>query len=746
MRNPLKKALSLCTLFVLAFAAPNFAQAPSLAPADAYYVSAKTEFGTETFTIIRDGRHEEQFYFVPARPHVAIEKRNGKDYPVFQLLSYQRKKGDDLVQGGILQFSVQTSISKSTENELLNTIKGKFPLSDSKKQHRLSPIPMKEALISMYDLDGQLLQSAPVKEGIAPIFGNQQFPFMLNLTDLGADAMKALTTGHGGLPVLITYTFQGMTPPGGFKIEVNWDNCYKHLSSDTKLRANLAYANLGANLGADLTKIREEMESNGMMKITALSNEALSDTALDAAMNPVIDLITKELFENIKAPPQIDPASAKEIAAPEIKDQPAGSVAPAASVAEANGIAPAKGKESAVDKPAADNKDTAAGDNKAADSKPAAADNKAADNKSAAGSGDAAATGAAAGAAVGDAIKGATSAATGAAGEAAKGAMDAAATSVPYVGTIMKVLDVAADIAKNTKVAIGASYALKDAQYVKKGSFVYTYDRQAIVDRKTSFGGPIGIGSFDKKIQNECITVLPDGNWEAAYYTLPPVGDAASLGYKQINLTVTPCYGDKQISGQKMETAYFKANTETWTDKSGKEIRNFLFPLKAVYDSADFKSNPAGFRFKVKTEVIPAAGPSVAVESFAPIFDGELAISPPADLLENVKISTDAITYGTGDDEVFFVKGTLKADNYSLSFKLDANKTVQGFLVPKDAKSLKITGMQFVSKTGKKRDWARNNKELRDSFANLEIDLFDNDWNKTVDADSVMGEPEPEKK
>lgn len=721
MRNPLKTALSLCTLFVLAFATPNFAQAPSLAPADAYYVSAKTEFGTETFTIIRDGRREEQFYFVPARPHVAIEKRNGKDYPVFQLLSYQRKKDNELVQGGILQFSVQTAISKATENELLNTIKGKFPLSDSKKQHRLSPIPMKEAVISMYDLDGKLLQSAPVKEGIAPIFGNQQFPFMLNLTDLGADAMKAMTTGHGGLPVLITYTFQGMTPPGGFKIEVNWDNCYKHLSSDTKLRANVAYASLGANLGADMTKIREEMESNGMMKITALSNEALSDTALDAAMNPVIDLITKELFENIKAPPQIDPASAKEIAAPEIKDPPAGSVTPAASVAEASGVAPAKGTDSAIGKPAADN--------------------------AAAGSGDAAAaTGAAAGAAVGDAIKGATSAATGAAGEAAKGALDAAATSVPYVGTIMKVLDVAADIAKNSKVAIGASYALKDAKYVKKGSFVYTYDRQAIVDRKTSFGGPIGIGSFDKKIQNECITVLPDGNWEAAYYTLPSVGDSDSLGYKQINLSVTPVFGDKQIAGQKIESAIYKANTETWTDKNGKETRYFLFPLKAVYDSADYKSNPAGFRFRVKVEVVPLTGQSFVVDSYVPMFDGELAMSPPTDLMQAVKISADGVTYGAGDNEIFLIKGALKADNLSLPFKLDANKGNQGFLIPKGAKSVKITGMQFFNKKGKKFDWAGNNRQLSDIDANYDITLFDSDWDKSADTDSIMGEPEPEQK
>ena len=722
MRNTLKKALSLCTLFVLAFATPDFAQAPSLAPADAYYVSAKTEFGTETFTIIRDGRHEEQFYFVPARPHVAIEKRNGKDYPVFQLLSYQRKMGEELVQGGILQFSVQTAISRATENELLNTIKGKFPLSDSKKMHRLSPIPMKEAVISMYDLDGKLLQSAPVKEGIAPIFGNQQFPFMLNLTDLGADAMKALTTGHGGLPVLITYTFQGMTPPGGFKIEVNWDNCYRHLSSDTRLRANLAYANLGANLGADMTKIREEMESNGMMKITALSNEALSDTALDVAMNPVIDLITKELFENIKAPPQIDPASAKEIAAPEIKDQPAGSVTPAASVAEANGVAPAKGKESAVDKPAADNKDAAAS------------------------SGDAAATGAAAGAAVGDAIKGATSAATGAAGEAAKGALDAAATSVPYVGTIMKVLDVASDIAKNTKVAIGASYALKDARYVKKGSFVYTYDRQAIVERKTSFGGPIGIGSFDKRIKEECITVLPDGRWEAAYYTLPSVGDAADLSYKQINLSVIPVFGDKQISGQKIESAFYKANTEAWTDKNGREIRYFLFPLKAVYDSADYKSNPAGFRFKVKTEVVPSNGSSFAVESYAPMFDGELAMSPPADLLQAVKISADGVTFGSGDDEIFIVKGTLKADNLSYPIKLSTVITSVGFLIPKDAKSVKISGLQFLTKKGKKFSWARNERQIKDIDENFDVTLFDTDWNSSADPDSIIGEPVVQKK
>ncbi|MEW6712011.1 MAG: hypothetical protein AB1403_19465, partial [Candidatus Riflebacteria bacterium] len=223
-KNSFTRLIAACTLFFVLFSHAAFSQAPSLAPSDAYFMTAKTEFGNEVFTVIRDGKLEEQFYFVPSRPHIAIEEKNGKKYPVFQLLSYQRTQKDssDLLQGGILQMSVQTGISKETETNLLKLIKAQFPLSDPAKKHRLSPVPMKDAVIAMYNLDGKLMDSAPIKEGIAPIFGNQQFPFMLNLTDLGVDAMDALCSGKGGLPVLITYTFQGMTPPGGFKIEVNW--------------------------------------------------------------------------------------------------------------------------------------------------------------------------------------------------------------------------------------------------------------------------------------------------------------------------------------------------------------------------------------------------------------------------------------------------------------------------------------------------------------------------------------------
>lgn len=672
------KLAFLCTLFAVSFVAPIFAQAPSLAPADAFYVTAKTDFGNETFTVIRDGRIEEQFYFVPARPHVAIETRDGKQFPVFQLLSYQRKMPDNtLKQGGVLQMSVQMAVSKKTEDDILNTIRGKFPLSDAKKKHRLSPIQMKDAVISMYNLDGSMLDSAPLKEGVAPIFGNQQFPFMLNLTDLGTDVMEALCTSHGGLPVIVTYTFQGMTAPGGFKIEVNWDNCYKHFSTDTKLRANVGYANLGANMGADLSTIRDEMESRGMMKVTSLSNEALSDAALDAAMTPILSLITTELFDGIKAPEQISPAAAKEIAPPEgIKEPAAGLVNSATDVSKAAGL-------------------------------------------------DAAST-----------------AATDAASTAASTVASTAGSAIPYVGTIMKVLDVAADVAKNTKVDIGASFAMKDAKLVKKGSFVYTYDRQAIVDRKSSFGGPIGIGSFDKKIQAECVTVLPPGNWEFAHYVLPPVGDPEVLGFKQMNLSVIPTCNGRQISGMPIEAAFFnRNNVSSWTDKSNKPVSTFLFPLKAVYSSPEYKADPSKFKFKILTEVIPVTGAKITSETEAPMFNGDLAMAPPSDLFEPVFVSADCLSFGPGADEVFVAKGVLKADKLAFNFKLDSNRSSQGFLIPRDAKSVKISGLQFISKSGKKYNWTQNDKELKDISPDLDVMFFDNDWQPSLDADAISSEP-----
>ena len=628
------------------------AQAPSLAPADAYYITAKTEFGNETFTVIRDGRIEEQFYFVPARPHVAIETKNGKKMPVFELLSYQRAQEGQLKQGGILQLSVQTGISKETETDLLNKIQGKFPLGDKKKKHRLSPVPMKSATISMYDLGGNMLDSAPVKEGVAPIFGNQQFPFMLNLTDLGADTMEALCRGKGGLPVLITYTFQGMTPAGGFKVEVNWDSCYKHFSTDTKLKAQVAYATLTGSIGADFSTVREQLLSNGIIKVTSLANEAMPPEKIDAVLEPILTLITKEMFEQLKAPAQIPPAVAKE-------------------------IAPSEGPKNPTT----------------------------------------------------DVVKQASEAI----GEAAS----AATTAIPYVGVISKI----AEIAAKTKLDVGASFALKDAKFVKKGKFEYVFDRQAIVDRRTAFGGPIGIGAFDKKIQDECISVLPTGRWESAFLMLPPVGDLEMFGVKSLSLSARLDENGKQVAGIPIQAAFYKVGDDAWKDKNNKEIANFLFPLKAVYASKSYEENPSAYNFAVEATLNTKSGKTLEVSSSVPIFNGEMAMAPVGKFLIPVMICGDCLSFGETADEIFVVKGTLKAGKNSFPVKLTADSTSQAFLVPVSEKSVKIDGLTFLTKQGKRYAWRNNGKELSEVSPDLDLMLFDSDWQETPGQDSISAAP-----
>jgi hypothetical protein len=645
--------ISLLVILAIAIAASGFAQAPSTAASDAWFMTVKTEFGNETFTIIKDGRIEGQFYFVPARPHIAVEYKDNERMPVFQLLTYQREIDGKLKQGGILQLSLQTGISEKTQNKLLDKIKQNCQVSGKDVKYNLSPLPIKDSTINMYDLSGEFLTSAPVKQGIAPIFGNQHFPFMLNLTELGADAMEELCRGQGGLPVIINYTFQGMTPAGGFKVEVNWDACYKHFSTDTKLKAEMAYANLTGTLGADFSTIREKLTSNSMIKVTSLANEAMSNEEIDKVMEPILNLICKEMFSQIKMPEQVPPAVADEIKLLKKKVNP-----------------------------------------------------------------------------VADTVK--------QVGQALNEIGTTAATSIPYLGTMQKIMDMAA----KTRVDLGASFALKDAKFVKKGKFTYTFDRQAIVERRTSFGGPIGIGSFDKEIQDKCITVLPGGHWESAFFMIPPVGNPDHLGFNYITMTVNPMNGNRQISGLSSKVAIFnKNNSQTWEDKNGNEVSKFLFPLKAVYASDDFKSNPANFKFKVKTEVYPENGGKIETVTQIPMFNGDLAMAPVTELLKPVFISGYCLDFGKRPDQVYMVTGQLKAGNKSFNFRLSPDNMSQGFLVPTSEEDIIIKNMEFISTSGKKISWKNNGKDLKEVCPTLDLMLFDSDWQDSVDEDSVSKSP-----
>ena len=627
-------------LFVLNGA---FAQAPSLAASDQFVVTVETENGDETFGIIRDGRIEEQFYYLPIKPVIASQKVDGKNMPVFQLMSYQTKdKDDNLVQGGILQMSMVMGVPQETVDKLLKKIKSGIRLSTYKSNHRLSPMPIKSAELTLYDMDGDMLDQAAPKGGVAPIFGTQHYPFMLKLKDLGTDVMEGLCRKQGGLPVLITYTFSGMTPKVGFEVEVDWDACYKHFSTDTNIAISAAKNAVSGDLGLDISTLREEFESKGLIKINSLSDETFSAQQLDELMGPVLNLITVELFEQIHAPTSISPAEAREI-----KD-----LAPKSPVAEG--------------------------------------------------------------------IKAATEA---------------------YKKLTGKFFSVNAQI----------NFALKDVKIVKKGKFTYKFHRQSIIDRTSSFGGLLGIGNYPKEVQDKCITTMPTGKWESAYFVLPAVGDPEALGITTLDISVTPeeknVKTDKwaQITGYKVESAGFnKKNSPVWTDKNTREITRFLYPLKALYEAEGFAAE--NYRFKVDTIIKPKTGKSIQTTTYMPLFDGDLPIAPPSDLVDLLTIDGSCLTYGEEAGQVFKAVGQLKAGKLAWGINLTSDNPVQTFLVPSDEKNITVTTLKFAQKTGLLGNWKACKADLRELDPGLWFMVFDGDWQEEADyeklpADVIMPSP-----
>ncbi len=607
-----------------------FAQAPSLAANDQYALTVETDNGKETFTVIRDGRIEEQFYYVPIKPVIATEENGGEVTPVFQLLSYQTKTTDKkLVQGGILQLSMVTGVPQETVEKIKTKLGEKITLAEG-KEIKLSPMPIKSSEVTLYDLGGNMLDQAPPKGGIAPIFGTQHMPFMLKLKELGTDVVEALCTKNGGLPVLITYTFQAMTPKAGFEVTVNWDACFKHFSTNTTVGLEIAQGGLSGNLGLDFAKIREDFVSNGLIKINSLSGEAATAEQLDEIMNPVLNMITKELFEQIHAPETISPATTKEL-----KEQ---------------------------DK---------------------------------------------------NVLK-----------DVVKGAKDLYATAYGLRTADLKV-----------------GFALKDSETVKKGSFTFKFDRQAIVERTTCFGGLLGIGKFSEKIQKKCITTMPVGQWESAYYVLPSVGNPSSLGLNTLSISVTP--QEKKADGtwvqlktQKIETAYFnKLKTAIWTDKDDKKVTSFVYPLKALYATNGFKHE--NYRFEVVTTLEPKGSKSLSVTSYAPLFDGELPITSPTDLVDIVTIDGSCLTYGTEEGQVKQVVGQLKAGKNTWTVKMDADNNLLAFMVPVNEKEIKFTSFNFIQTKGKLGQWKDCNANLRDLEPSLYIMLYDGDWEAKPDREKL---------
>jgi len=320
----MRKAFSvfcLLGLMLVSALAPVQAQV-SLGATDQTDVVVKVDGEDEAFTVLRDYARPEQFYYVPNRPQLATRGTGDKKRPVFHLLRYQTKDSEtnDIVQAGIMQFAVRLAPAEGVVNEIRKQVAAQFSLPE--KTIKVSPLPFKSAEISIYDQEGNLVTTAFQKPGIAPAFANNEIPFQVQLTDVNTDIYSALTSGSGGVPVYVTYTFDTVSPVTGFKVTVDWDQSFSHFSKDE--RTKQAYTRWyyyrtwwGGWRGRGETGQRETQEqtlSEVLTENKSISYESVGMTPeqITKYLDPVIERVTKEMVERITPPEKIEPAAAKE--------------------------------------------------------------------------------------------------------------------------------------------------------------------------------------------------------------------------------------------------------------------------------------------------------------------------------------------------------------------------------------------------------------------------------------------------
>jgi hypothetical protein len=292
-------------------ASPVHGQA-SLAAEDIIDDIVVTEDGQSTaFTVLRDARRPEQWYYVPNQPHLAESRGPSGLEPEFTLLRYQARdpaNPQKLLEGGLLQFAA-TMASPNAIDQIKSVLRQR---GKGGTDLRVSALVMRSAEVHVYSPQSHdLIASGALGEGVAPVFASQKMVFEIPLTQIGADVYSSLVSGTTGVPLAMILTYEGLTPVAGVTVRVNWDQTYKHYSEDSKVRARASYFGLfGASYSRDAASIREDLLQNHCIEIQGITDSTFTAERLDNYLQPLLKQINDEITEGIKPPPKIDPATA----------------------------------------------------------------------------------------------------------------------------------------------------------------------------------------------------------------------------------------------------------------------------------------------------------------------------------------------------------------------------------------------------------------------------------------------------
>ncbi len=263
-------------------------------------------------TVVRDAWKKNQFYYFPPQPWLYERDVKGEKIPEFHLIRYQfkdPKNPEELIEAGLLQFSASLGIPGTARETMQSVIAKTYKLK--KENVRIAAIPFKSAKVFLYNPKGELLTTGSQAPGIAPTISTQKMAFIVELTKVGADVYDELVSGKTGIGVVVQFTYNGLTPPAGFKVIVDYKQAHKHYSKDLKFKNKVSYYGLvSAKAEGGFTKIREELENSGALKIEPILGEGFKQEDADKMMQPILSRINEQIVKVMSPPEKVDPAKA----------------------------------------------------------------------------------------------------------------------------------------------------------------------------------------------------------------------------------------------------------------------------------------------------------------------------------------------------------------------------------------------------------------------------------------------------
>lgn len=266
----------------------------------------------ESFTVIRDATNSSQFYYVFDQPRLVERTRaDGTSVPEFSLITYQFRNPNNLnaiLEGGILQFAVTLDLAPIVIDRLKKKLAETMNMNGD-EDLKLAPLPMKSAKVILYTPGGDLMPTNVFGSGSAPTFASQKMVFSIDLTQIGADVYKALTTGNTGIPVAIEFDYAGVTPASNFEVVVNWDEVRKFYARNEKFRASAGWWGFGASAKADRNRIVDQLKTAKCIEIRQTRGEEGNELA-DKLLEVVLVRIGEEMGERLEPPEKIEPPKA----------------------------------------------------------------------------------------------------------------------------------------------------------------------------------------------------------------------------------------------------------------------------------------------------------------------------------------------------------------------------------------------------------------------------------------------------